>query len=167
MYGHRVSPGVGRSAHRAGRGVEDRAVSSRGARAWVGRTRETGQVILDRLTRPPRHRFERVGFLHYGYRVDEVDLIADKLARYLESGDAVTVEQVRSIAAFLAGDVAASRRVELMLPETGVCSTDRAPIGAPTGVPTGAAGCCTPAAPQNDCCGPKAGRFHAAAEPAG
>lgn len=75
-----------------------RAVSSRGARAWVGRTRETGQVILDRLTRPPRHRFERVGFLHYGYRVDEVDLIADKLARYLESGDAVTVEQVRSIA---------------------------------------------------------------------
>jgi len=76
----------------------NRAVSSRGARAWVGRTRETGQVILDRLTRPPRHRFERVGILRYGYRVDEVDLIADKLARYLESGEPVTVEQVRAIA---------------------------------------------------------------------
>jgi hypothetical protein len=32
-------------------------------------------------------------------------------------------EQVRSIAAFLAGDVEAARRVELVLPETGVCST--------------------------------------------
>ena len=34
-------------------------------------------------------------------------------------------EQVRSIAAFLAGDLAAARRVELELPETGVCSTQR------------------------------------------
>ena len=34
-------------------------------------------------------------------------------------------EQVRSIAAQLAGDIAAARRVELVLPETGVCSTQR------------------------------------------
>jgi thioredoxin reductase len=33
-------------------------------------------------------------------------------------------EQVRSIAAELAGDHAAARQVELVLPETGVCSTD-------------------------------------------
>jgi hypothetical protein len=32
-------------------------------------------------------------------------------------------EQVRSVAAMLAGDVAAAERVELMLPETGVCNT--------------------------------------------
>lgn len=44
----------------------------------------------------------------------------------------------------LAGDVAASRRVELVLPETGVCSTDRNPAGAPD--------CCTPATPQGICC---------------
>jgi hypothetical protein len=31
-------------------------------------------------------------------------------------------EQVRSIAAELAGDIEAARRVELVLPETGVCS---------------------------------------------
>jgi hypothetical protein len=30
-------------------------------------------------------------------------------------------EQVRSVAAWLAGDAAAARRVELVLPETGVC----------------------------------------------
>jgi glycine/D-amino acid oxidase-like deaminating enzyme len=39
-------------------------------------------------------------------------------------------EQVRSIAAFLAGDVEAARRVELVLPETGVCSTNPAPEAA-------------------------------------
>ena len=80
-------------------------------------------------------------------------------------------EQVRSIAAFLAGDVAASRRVELVLPETGVCSTDRAPASA--------SACCTPATPQGaccapkpelaaeaPCCGPKASQPKVAAEPA-
>jgi hypothetical protein len=33
-------------------------------------------------------------------------------------------EQVRSVAAFLAGDIEASRRVELDLPQTGVCSSN-------------------------------------------
>jgi hypothetical protein len=56
-------------------------------------------------------------------------------------------EQVRSIAAFLAGDLLAARRVELVLPETGVCSTDRAPAAG--------SGCCTPATPQGVCCPPK------------
>jgi len=63
-------------------------------------------------------------------------------------------EQVRSVVAMLAGDVAAAERVELVLPETGVCSTDIA------------RGCCDPAvvappvplvlkkAPAvGDCCG--------------
>jgi glycine/D-amino acid oxidase-like deaminating enzyme len=56
-------------------------------------------------------------------------------------------EQVRSIAAFLAGDMAAARRIEMVLPETGVCSTDRAPAAA--------GGCCTPSTPQGVCCDPK------------
>ena len=53
-------------------------------------------------------------------------------------------EQVRSIAAFLAGDVAAARRVELMLLETGVCSTDRPASGGDLAVaaPAAARGCC-------------------------
>ena len=36
--------------------------------------------------------------LRFGYRVDEVDLVADKIARFLESGEPVTVDQVRSVA---------------------------------------------------------------------
>ena len=65
-------------------------------------------------------------------------------------------EQVRSIAAYLAGDIEAARRVELVLPETGVCSTDRnamtstAPccgpaLAAAQPVPVTAGGCCGPA----------------------
>jgi threonine dehydrogenase-like Zn-dependent dehydrogenase len=63
-------------------------------------------------------------------------------------------EQVRSIAAFLAGDVEAARRVELVLPETGVCATDRAPNAAsstPQGVRCDAKPELTAEAP---CCGP-------------
>ncbi|WP_207483865.1 NAD(P)-binding protein [Arenibaculum pallidiluteum] len=58
-------------------------------------------------------------------------------------------EQVRSIAALLAGDVAAAREVRLELPETGVCSTDRAsPAAAPK-----AGGCCPPRPESGGCCG--------------
>ena len=57
-------------------------------------------------------------------------------------------EQVRSIAAALAGDWAAAREVHLDLPETGVCSTDLA-------TPAEASACCTPATSQSSCCAPK------------
>jgi DivIVA domain-containing protein len=76
----------------------ERALSRAGARAWVGRSRELAQEVLDRLSRPRRRRFDRVGPLHYGYRIDEVDIVADKMARYLESGGELTVEQVRTVA---------------------------------------------------------------------
>ena len=67
-------------------------------------------------------------------------------------------EQVRSIAASLAGDWAAAREVHLDLPETGVCSTEQAPSGdssaccAPAVV---ASGCCAPVAATADCCKPE------------
>nr|BFF11660.1 DivIVA domain-containing protein [Microbacterium flavescens] len=62
------------------------AVSDLGAHEWVGKTRETAQVILDRLSRPRGRRFDRVSVLRYGYRVDEVDLVADKVSRFIEAG---------------------------------------------------------------------------------
>jgi hypothetical protein len=55
-------------------------------------------------------------------------------------------EQVRSIAAHLAGDQAAADEVRLVLPETGVCTADYAP-------PEEAAGCCGgPAVSNADAC---------------
>ena len=56
-------------------------------------------------------------------------------------------EQVRSIAADIAGDKEAAARVELELPETGVCSRG--------GVETGAAAGCCGGPPKEDvsaCC---------------
>jgi len=76
----------------------ERALSTTGAGVWIDQTRAQAQEILDRLTREPRHRFARARGLGYGYRIDEVDLVADKLAAYLSDGRPVTVEQVRTVA---------------------------------------------------------------------
>jgi thioredoxin reductase len=73
-------------------------------------------------------------------------------------------EQARSVVAMLAGDVAAAERVELELPETGVCSTTNAIGGGccetPAAIPVAlvqqadAAGCCGGPAPSgvDACC---------------
>ena len=50
-------------------------------------------------------------------------------------------EQVRSIVAEIAGDQRGRRRVELVLPETGVCSRSAAPRRKPVLRRTGAIGC--------------------------
>ena len=74
------------------------AVRRSGPHVWVGESRELAQEVLDRLTRPRARRFRRVGFMHFGYRIDEVDIVADRVARYLEMGEPLTVEQVRAVA---------------------------------------------------------------------
>ena len=60
-------------------------------------------------------------------------------------------EQVRSVAAAIAGDWEAARRVELVLPETGVCSTQFADEDTAT---SAASSCCGGPAPAeaNACC---------------
>jgi hypothetical protein len=66
-------------------------------------------------------------------------------------------EQVRSIAARLAGDIVASERVELVLPETGVCGTAKPRVRIPAAISVTAdaeAGCCggPPKADADACC---------------
>ena len=57
-------------------------------------------------------------------------------------------EQVRSVAAFLAGDLQAANAVQLVLPETGVCSTNIVTRGDPQ-----KSGCCGGPAPvETDAC---------------
>jgi hypothetical protein len=56
-------------------------------------------------------------------------------------------EQVRSIVAEIAGDHEAATRVELVLPETGVCSGP-GPEASLAKADAGAAGCCGGPAPQ-------------------
>jgi hypothetical protein len=52
-------------------------------------------------------------------------------------------EQVRSVVAALAGDLEAADRVELVLPETGVCN-GAGVFDAPDAVAVGGGGCCGP-----------------------
>jgi thioredoxin reductase len=61
-------------------------------------------------------------------------------------------EQVRSIAAALTGDMEAAARVELVLPETGVCSV-RPPARAPVAAAAATSCCAGPAAAAISCCG--------------
>jgi thioredoxin reductase len=62
-------------------------------------------------------------------------------------------EQVRSIAAALAGDLTAADKVELTLPETGVCSgVDGQGCDVPT--ESAANSCCAPAPATSACCPP-------------
>ena len=93
-----VDAALGRIENAFAAREREHALSRLGARAWVAETRDTAQVVLDRLTRPRGDRFDRVGFLRYGYRVDEVDVVADRVAAYLAAGDPVTPDQVRAVA---------------------------------------------------------------------
>ena len=74
------------------------AIAGTGRSSWVAQSREHAQEILDRISRPRGERFRRVAWPAYGYRVDEVDIVVDKLAAYLADGRPVTVDQVRSVA---------------------------------------------------------------------
>jgi hypothetical protein len=76
-------------------------------------------------------------------------------------------EQARSVVAAIAGDLAAADDVQLVLPETGVCSSDLGtasaasaccPVGPPASEPAAASACCGPtpvaaAAKGAACCG--------------
>jgi DivIVA domain-containing protein len=78
--------------------ARERTVRQEGIDAWVAHARADAQVILDHLGRQPRHRFERTGLLTFGYRIDEVDHVADRIIGYLRDGDALSAEQVRNAA---------------------------------------------------------------------
>lgn len=78
--------------------ARSRAVGEDGVDAWVAHARSEAQVILDHLGREPRHRFARTGILTFGYRLDEVDHVADRITGFLRDGDELSVEQVRQAA---------------------------------------------------------------------
>lgn len=78
--------------------ARERAVRRSGVDGWVAAAREDAQLILDHLGRARRHRFGRNGILTFGYRIDEVDHVADRIAGFLRDGEELTVEQVRNSA---------------------------------------------------------------------
>lgn len=73
------------------------ALARDGQDAWLARTRESAQVILNRLARPEGHRFDRVSRLASGYSVAEVDAFAAVLVGYFQDGRALSIERVRTV----------------------------------------------------------------------
>jgi DivIVA domain-containing protein len=74
----------------------ERSLDTMGRRRWLAETRETAQVLLNRLSRPAGEKFARAGRLTQGYRVSDVDALAIRLVAYFESGAAIDVETVRT-----------------------------------------------------------------------
>lgn len=74
----------------------ERSLDTVGRRRWLAETRETAQVLVNRLSRPAGERFTRAGRFTQGYRVEDVDALAVRLVAYFETGAAVDVDTVRT-----------------------------------------------------------------------
>jgi DivIVA domain-containing protein len=82
----------------AGRERDHAFSAAGGDSAWYVAARGSAQVILDRLARPARERFDREGWLTRGYDVDAVDTFADRLVDYFQHGKPMSIDEVRLVA---------------------------------------------------------------------
>src|SRR5919202_869047 len=74
------------------------AIKDVGEKSWYKGTRKLAQEIIERLRRPEKHRFDRMGLFAIGYSVKEVDRFADRVRGFLEEGAELPLEEVRSVA---------------------------------------------------------------------
>jgi DivIVA domain-containing protein len=73
----------------------EQAVQAMGEQAWYQETRSIAQEVVNRLSRPRRHRFDRAGFMVNGYRRKDVDDLTDRILAHLVSGSPLDVTDVR------------------------------------------------------------------------
>lgn len=78
--------------------TREREIQKVGVDVWVARAREDAQQVLDHLSRPARERFARTSILTFGYRIEEVDHVADRIVAFLRDGEPLAAEQVRDAA---------------------------------------------------------------------
>lgn len=76
----------------------DHSLHTAGDESWNLETRAIAQEVLNRLSRPQRHRFDRAGFMVNGYRRREVDALADRITAYLVSGTPLESSEIRTAA---------------------------------------------------------------------
>ncbi len=74
----------------------ERAAATIGEAAWLAEVRTRTEVVVNRLSRPAGHRFERTSFLTVGYHRADVDRLAGKLVKHFTVGFPVTVDDVRT-----------------------------------------------------------------------
>lgn len=75
----------------------ERMLAQAGDQGVYQQARSEAQVVLDRLTRPRGRRFVREGLLTTGYSVRDVDAFADRIARFLQQGEPLSADDVRSV----------------------------------------------------------------------
>jgi DivIVA domain-containing protein len=75
----------------------ERAAATVGRKAWLDEARTTAQVIVDRLSRPAGHRFDRTSVLNVGYSRADVDRFTNKLVKHFKDGFPMTVDDVRTV----------------------------------------------------------------------
>ena len=74
----------------------ERASATIGEAARLDEARATAQVVINRLSREPGHRFARTSFLTVGYNRADVDRFANRLVKYFQDGFPITVDDVRT-----------------------------------------------------------------------
>lgn len=74
----------------------ERAQQERGTAAWYDAARTDAQVILNRLDRPAKQKFDRTSILSIGYSCADVDGFASRLSRYFQDAQPMSVDQVRT-----------------------------------------------------------------------
>ena len=112
---------------------------------WLESARALGPMIdpnLHSCGSVPPHGYKQLAHPEPGYFAVGIKSYGRAPTFLMATG----YEQVRSVAAHLAGDEAAAKDVRLVLPETGVCSTNLAPSIAAS------EGCCGGPAPAESRC---------------
>jgi len=74
----------------------DDAVRTKGRKAISAEASQKTQEIVDRLTRPPGHRFTRTSVLTVGYSLADVDRFTSRVVKHFEKGRALSVDDVRT-----------------------------------------------------------------------
>ena len=67
-----------------------------GEAGYYKRIRAQAQEILDRVARPRKEKFRRAGALQPGYHPVDVDIFCDRLVRYFQGQEALSVATVRN-----------------------------------------------------------------------
>ncbi|MEN9620565.1 MAG: hypothetical protein RL499_758 [Actinomycetota bacterium] len=76
----------------------DLAIARDGSETYYAGIRAIAQEILDRLARPDGKKFRRLSPLTRGYHPADVDAFAQRISQYFESGRALPIDSVRTIA---------------------------------------------------------------------
>jgi DivIVA domain-containing protein len=73
------------------------AIVSLGEDAWLQKAGHEAALLTARFARKPRHRFTRVGAFAHGYSVRDVDNFSHRISNFLETGDELSLAEVRSV----------------------------------------------------------------------